>query len=98
MGCPLSSSSMCGARSRSFAGTRSSHTFGGSITWSSTDTIFGISVNNNPTVQDLWTSTPAWGYPYITSPLVPGASTGDIEWSVSHNAGRDADVAFSNEL
>jgi hypothetical protein len=36
-----------------------------------TDAVVGLSVNNNPTVQDLWTSTPAWGYPYITSPLVP---------------------------
>jgi len=43
-----------------------------------TDAVVGISVNNNPTVQDLWTSTPAWGYPYITSPLVPGASTSPV--------------------
>jgi hypothetical protein len=26
--------------------------------------IYGVSLNNNPTVQDLWNSTPAWGYPY----------------------------------
>ena len=26
--------------------------------------IYGVTVNNNPTVQDLWNSTPAWGYPY----------------------------------
>ena len=31
-----------------------------------TDTVVGISVNNNPTVQDLWNSTSAWGYPYIS--------------------------------
>ena len=29
--------------------------------------IFGVSLNNNPTVQDLWNSTPAWGYPYAAS-------------------------------
>ena len=29
--------------------------------------IYGISANNNPTVQDLWNSTPAWGYPYAGS-------------------------------
>ncbi len=44
------------------------------LTLFGTDAIVGISVNNNPTVQDLWSSTPAWAYPYITSPLVPGAS------------------------
>src|SRR5579862_7138469 len=25
---------------------------------------YGLSLNNNPTVQDLWNSTPAWGFPY----------------------------------
>jgi hypothetical protein len=29
--------------------------------------IYGLSVNNNPTVQDLWNSTPAWGFPYAAS-------------------------------
>jgi hypothetical protein len=29
--------------------------------------IYGVSLNNNPTVQDLWNSTPAFGFPYATS-------------------------------
>ncbi len=29
--------------------------------------IYGITANNNPTVQDLWNSTPAFGYPYASS-------------------------------
>lgn len=29
--------------------------------------VYGITVNNNPTVQDLWNSTPAFGYPYAAS-------------------------------
>lgn len=29
--------------------------------------IYGISLNNNPTVQDLWNSTPAFGFPYASS-------------------------------
>jgi hypothetical protein len=29
--------------------------------------IYGITANNNPTVQDLWNSTPAFGYPYAGS-------------------------------
>jgi hypothetical protein len=48
------------------------------LTLFGTDAVVGISVNNNPTVQDLWTSTPAWGYPYITSPLVPGVGASPI--------------------
>lgn len=43
-----------------------------------TAAVVGVSVNNNPTVQDLWNSTPAWGYPYITSPLVPRGSAGPV--------------------
>lgn len=38
--------------------------------------IYGVSVNNNPTVQDLWNSVPAWGQPFVTSPalLTPSAA------------------------
>jgi hypothetical protein len=43
-----------------------------------TDAIVGLSINNNPTVQDLWNSTPAWGFPYISSPLVPGPGASPI--------------------
>lgn len=39
------------------------------------DLIYGLSLNNNPTVQDAWNSTPAFGYPYQSSHLLgPGAS------------------------
>lgn len=36
--------------------------------------IYGVSLNNNPTVQDVWNSTPAWGYPYAGSAVAPGAA------------------------
>lgn len=48
------------------------------ISLAGTDAVVGLSINNNPTVQDLWNSTPAWGYPYITSPLVPGSAANPI--------------------
>ncbi|WP_421737361.1 hypothetical protein [Caulobacter sp.] len=35
------------------------------------DAVIGASINNNPTVQDVWNSTPAWGYPYTSPDLVP---------------------------
>jgi len=31
--------------------------------------IFGLDLNNNPTVQDVWNSTPAWGFPFNGSKL-----------------------------
>jgi hypothetical protein len=34
-------------------------------------TTYGIDINNNPTVQDLWNSTPAWGFPYGSSAAAP---------------------------
>jgi hypothetical protein len=35
------------------------------------DVVYGISANNNPTVQDLWNTTPAWGFPFTSSPVAP---------------------------
>ncbi len=34
--------------------------------------VWGILLNNNPTVGDPWNSTPAWGFPYLGSPSAPG--------------------------
>src|SRR6202166_339462 len=33
--------------------------------------VYGITANNNPTVQDPWNSTPAWGYPFVATSLAP---------------------------
>jgi hypothetical protein len=43
-----------------------------------TGVVFGISVNNNPTVQDLWNSTPGWGFPFISSGLAPAPAAGPM--------------------
>jgi hypothetical protein len=32
---------------------------------------YGLTLNNNPTVEDLWNSTPAWGFPFIAPDSVP---------------------------
>ena len=36
------------------------------------DVIYGLYANNNPTMQDPWNTTPAWGYPFSGSKLAPG--------------------------
>jgi hypothetical protein len=33
--------------------------------------VYGLDLNNNPTVEDLWNSTPAWGFPWIQSDFAP---------------------------
>ncbi|MGD0906113.1 MAG: hypothetical protein ABSA96_00920 [Candidatus Acidiferrales bacterium] len=42
------------------------------------DFVYGITLNNNPTVEDLWNSTPAWGFPFITSSSAPSPSAAAI--------------------
>ncbi len=61
-----------------------------SLSWDNTDirwahattiygdeTVFGVSLNNNPSVTDLWNTTPAWRFPFQSSGLAPapGAAT-----------------------
>jgi hypothetical protein len=81
------------------------------FTWDNTDiryaksttlggeTVFGLSLNNNPTVTDLWNSTPAWGYPFLTSELAPTQSNATmIEGGFAQQvAGLNA-YAFWNRL
>lgn len=42
------------------------------------DVLLGLSLNNNPGVQDVWNSTPAWGFPFTSSALAPSPSVGTI--------------------
>jgi hypothetical protein len=51
------------------------------------DLAYGVTLNNNPTVEDLWNSTPAWGFPWISSasgvspiasPVINGNLGGDV--------------------
>jgi hypothetical protein len=37
--------------------------------------IVGLTLNNNPSVQDVWNTTPAWGFPYSGSSVAPGQIT-----------------------
>lgn len=32
---------------------------------------WGLTLNNNPTLEDLWNTTPAWGFPFILSDSAP---------------------------
>ncbi len=41
------------------------------VTLGNRSLVTGVSLNNNPTVQDLWNSTPTWSFPYTSSELAP---------------------------
>ncbi len=36
------------------------------------DVVLGLSLNNNPTIQDVWATLPGWGFPFTESDLMPG--------------------------
>lgn len=40
-------------------------------TWGGKELVYGLDLNNNPSVEDLWNSTPAWGFPWIVSDFAP---------------------------
>jgi hypothetical protein len=40
--------------------------------------IYGITVNNSPTVQDVWNTTPSWGYPFESAEVAPTPSAAAI--------------------
>ena len=42
------------------------------------DWVYGLTLNNNPTVEDLWNSTPAWGFPFIESNVAPTPTAAPI--------------------
>lgn len=42
------------------------------------DLIWGVTLNNNPTVQDVWNSIPAWRFPFSTSDVTPGPSAAPL--------------------
>ena len=39
--------------------------------FSGIDVLLGVTANNNPTVQDVWNTTPAWSFPFIASEFAP---------------------------
>jgi len=40
--------------------------------------IYGVTLNNNPTVQDVWNTVPAWGFPYASSAVAPTPSAASL--------------------
>ena len=45
--------------------------YANSTKWGGKELVYGLDMNNNPTVEDLWNSTPAWGFPWVASDVAP---------------------------
>ncbi|MGH3628506.1 MAG: hypothetical protein ACRDRL_13855, partial [Sciscionella sp.] len=46
--------------------------------WGDKPVVWGFTLNNNPAVQDVWNSTPAWGFPFIGSDNAPGPTASPL--------------------
>lgn len=63
------------------------------------DTIYGLTVNNSPTVEDPWNSTPAWGFPFASSPVAPGPAASPLIAELGQDvAGAGAYTMWNNHL
>ena len=40
--------------------------------------IVGLTLNNNPTVQDVWNTTPAWSFPFVASGVAPAVQASPL--------------------
>ena len=40
--------------------------------------VWGLDFNNNPTSEDLWNTTPAWGFPWVASDFAPTPNASPI--------------------
>lgn len=50
-------------------------TFGSGQNTDKNNLVVGVTVNNGPTVQDVWNTTAAWGFPFSSSSVAPSAIT-----------------------
>lgn len=68
-------------------------------TISKLDAVFGLSLNNAPTVQDVWNTLPAWGFPYTASALAPSPAASPIIGGFAQNTlGITAYAWLNNEF
>ena len=42
------------------------------------DLLYGVTLNNNPTVQDVWNTVPAWGFPFMSSGVAPSGNAATL--------------------
>ena len=58
--------------------------------------IYGLTLNNLPSVQDLWNTTPVWGFPYYGSEFAPSPSAATLIQSMEGVAGLGAYALYNN--
>ena len=59
--------------------------------------VYGLNVNNNPTVEDLWNSTPAWGYSWVADDWAPTPTAAPIVASIGQDVAGFGGYAMWND-
>jgi len=60
--------------------------------------LWGVTVNNSPTVQDVWNSTPVWGYPFASSGVAPTPAAAPlVDGSLAQNVAGLGTYALWND-
>ena len=73
--------------------------YANSTKWGRKDFVFGLNLNNNPTVEDLWNSTPAWGFPFVADDWAPTPTAAPIITSLAQDvAGFGGYMMWNNHL
>ena len=64
------------------------------------DMLYGFTLNNNPTVQDVWNTVPAWSFPFMSSDAAPSpAASTMIDGALGQQvAGLGAYSLYDNTL
>lgn len=61
--------------------------------------IYGFTVNNSPTVQDVWNTTPTWGFPWATSDVaITPAAAPVIDDALARMVGGIGAYGFWNDM
>jgi hypothetical protein len=60
--------------------------------------LYGVSLNNNPTVEDPWHTTPAWGFPFAASDTAPSpAATALVDGALGQQVAGAGGYALWNK-
>ncbi len=62
------------------------------------DLLYGLTLNNNPTIQDVWNTTPVWGFPYVASGATPGPTASTLLQAAPGNEAGLGVYALYNKL
>lgn len=71
-----------------------------SLTLANKELVYGVTVNNNPSMSDLWNSTPAWTFPYAQSAIAHASTTGaaQVDGSLGQAVGGVGAYTMWNDL